>query len=277
MPVMSGSRLRRAAAFSFGLATYAASQLTLAYTFGFVGGMFTPTAVDGPARSGAATSVAINLLLFAVFGLQHSLMARSRWKGWVERVLGPGMERPVYVMATCMALGVLYAAWQPLPFVVFDLKSTVVGAVLVVLGFGGWLAVLAASLLVGHFHLFGLRQAWYAFRGQTLPPLPLRARALYRYVRHPMYLGTLVAFWVHPTMTLGRVLFASCMTAYVLIGIRFEERDLLREHGAAYEEYRRRVPMLLPSFSFANGRQPPPGEVAIEADNSEPATVPGEA
>lgn len=271
---MSGSRLRRAVTLVLGLAAYAISQLTLAYTFGFVGGILTPTAVDGPARSALASSVAINLLLFVVFGLQHSVMARSRWKEWVERVAGPGLERPVYVMATCLALGVLYAGWQPIPLVILDLKSTFMGGVLVVVGVCGWLAVLTASLFVGHFNLFGLRQAWHAFRAQPCPPLPLRARALYRYVRHPMYLGTLVAFWVHPTMTVGRVLFASCMTAYVLIGVRFEEQDLAREHGAVYEAYRRRVPMLVPALRFSNGREARPEEAALD---SEAASVPGEA
>ncbi len=247
MAPMARSPLRRTAILALGVTAYLTSQLVLAYTFGFVGGLATPTALDGAARAAVPTSVAVDLGLLAIFALQHSLMARRRCKQWVER-LGPGVERPVYVLASSLALGLSYAFWHPVPVALWDLEGSLAGAVLAALSLTGWGAVLTASLVIGHFHLFGLSQSWAAFRGRPSPPQPLRARSLYRHLRHPMYLGTLVAFWCAPTLTWGRVLFASAMTAYVLIAVRFEERDLLLEHGEAYEEYCRRVPRFVPSL-----------------------------
>ncbi len=244
---MAPSPSRRIATLGFGVTAYLASQLVLAWTFGFVGGFVTPTTLDGAARSPLGTSLVVDLTLLACFGLQHSVMARRRFKQRVER-LGPGVERPAYVLATSLALGLLYAGWQPIPAPIWDLQGSVAGGALAAISLGGWLAVLVASLVIGHFHLFGLTQSWHAFRGRPSPPQPLRARALYRHVRHPMYLGTLVAFWSAPTLTWGRVLFASAMTAYVLVAVRYEERDLLTEHGPAYAEYCHRVPRFVPTL-----------------------------
>lgn len=258
---------RRVATLAFGVLAYLASQLVLAYTFGFVGGMLTPTSLDGPARSPLATAVFTDLALLAGFGLQHSLMARRGCKRRMAR-LGPGVERPAYVLASSLALALLYAFWQPLPAPVWDWQGSVAGGALAAASLAGWVAVLAASLAIGHFHLFGLTDSWSAFRGRPAPPQPLRARALYRHVRHPMYLGTLLAFWCAPLLTWGRVLFAAAMTAYVLLAVRWEERDLLAEHGQAYAEYCRRVPRFVPSLvparfddtapdAGAAGRTPP--------------------
>lgn len=254
---------RRLAVLAFGITAYLASQLVLAYTFGFVGGILVPTTLDGPARASLPVSMAIDLALLACFGLQHSAMARRPWKRFVER-LGPGIERPTYVLATSLALALLYAGWQPIPAVVWDLQGSVAGALLAAASLGGWLSVLSASVVIGHFHLFGLAHSWSAFRGRPVPRQPLRARALYRHVRHPMYLGTLVAFWCAPTLTWGRIIFASAMTAYVAIAVRWEERDLLAEHGQAYAVYCQRVPRFIPLLAAASFDAPEPATEAAE-------------
>ena len=265
MAVMTSSFSRRIATLGFGVTAYLASQLVLAWTFVFVGGLLVPITLDGAPRSSLTSSLLVNLLLFACFGLQHSVMARRRCKQWWES-LGPGLERPAYVLATSLALGLLYAGWQPIPIPIWDLQGSAAGGVLVAISLGGWLAVLTASLIIGHFHLFGLTQSWYGFRGRPAPPQPLRARALYRHVRHPMYLVTLVAFWSASTMTWGRVLFASAMTAYVLIAVRFEERDLLTEFGPAYAEYCHSVPRFVPTL-----RPAPPDDPLLDAEVRERA------
>jgi len=236
---------RRIPILVFGVLSYAAFLATFLYAIGFVGNIIVPKSLDsGPAGSSTA-ALAVDLALLAVFALQHSIMARPVFKRWLTRVVPVAVERSVYVLASSLALGLLFWQWQPIGVTVWDIDN-VAGRVFLVCGaVFGWLAVLATTFVINHFDLFGLRQVWRHFRGQPQTPLRFVTPAPYRLVRHPLYVGWLFAFWCTPTMTVAHLVFALATTAYILVAIRFEERDLMQAHPE-YAAYRRRVPMLLP-------------------------------
>jgi methanethiol S-methyltransferase len=236
--------VRRLVVLLYGAAAYALFLVTLVYAFGFIGGLGTPTALDGEPVGPLAESLAINLGLLALFAVQHSGMARPAFKRWLTRFLPEPMERPTYVLLSSVALLLLFWQWRPLGGVVWQLGG-VARAAMYALFASGWLLVLAATFLINHFDLFGLRQAWLGFRGAPYTPLPFQTPGLYRVVRHPLYVGWLVAFWAAPTMTPARLVFAAATTAYILVAILLEERDLVAAHPE-YADYRRRVPMLVP-------------------------------
>lgn len=240
---------RRLAIFAFGIVSYVVFLATFLYACGFVGGFLVPTALDGAPRMPFAPALAIDLGLLALFAVQHSVMARPAFKrAWI-RVVPPPLERPIYVLASSLCLIAMFALWQPLGGVVWDLASPLArGLAWAVFGFG-WGLVLVTTFLINHWDLFGLRQVWFALRGEAYKPLKFVQPGPYRLIRHPLYVGWFCAFWGTPTMTGAHLVFAIMTTAYILVAIRFEERDLLAEHGAAYAAYRRRVPMLVPRFS----------------------------
>lgn len=231
---------------AYGLASYLFFFVSFLYWIGFVGGLPLPRAVDdGPAAPPAAAAV-IDLALVAVFGLQHSLMARQGFKRAWTRVVPRALERSTYVLASTLALLLIVWQWrpiaQPLAWSVSGLPATILQG----LFWLGWGVLLASSFMLDHFELFGLRQSvgpWMGLR-ETAPEF--RTPMLYRHVRHPIYLGALVGFWATPRMTAGHLLLAAGFTAYVMVGIRFEERDLVALFGTRYAEYRRRVGMLWP-------------------------------
>lgn len=237
---------RRISIFVFGVVSYAIFFGVFLYAFGFVTNWLVPRSLDsGPAPS-AAVAIAANLGLLGLFGLQHSVMARPAFKRWWTRIVPSEAERSVYVLASSLAMIALYAFWQPLPGVVFELEHPVARAV----AFGvcglGYLTVLYSTFLIDHFDLFGLRQSWLALRGIPYTPRPFRTPSLYRYVRHPLYVGWLLFFWATPLMTVGHLLLAIGITAYILVAIVFEERDLLQHFGADYRAWRERTPLLIP-------------------------------
>jgi methanethiol S-methyltransferase len=215
------------------------------YGLGFVGGFVVPTRLDGPLGTPLAHGIAINLSLLMLFAVQHSVMARPAFKRWSASIVPAPLERSVYVLATNLVLLLLFWQWQPLGGMVWSVELPALRAVLWGLFACGWLIVLASTCLIHHFDLFGMRQAWLYFQGQPYAPLPLVTPGPYRYVRHPLYVGWLLAFWATPTMTVAHLLFAIGMTAYILVAIQFEERDLMQVHSG-YREYRRHVPMLFP-------------------------------
>jgi protein-S-isoprenylcysteine O-methyltransferase Ste14 len=231
----------------FGWVAYAAFFGSFLYTIGFVEGFVVTRTID----SGPAASFGVALTLdcgwFVLFAIQHSGMARASFKRRWTRIVPARAERSAYVLASAMMLILLFAVWRPIPTVLWRVDAPVVRAAIVALSLAGWTLVFLASTAHDHFELFGLRQVWDAARGREPPAPVFRTPILYRAVRHPLYLGFLVAFWSTPTMSVGHLVFASGMTAYVLIGMRFEERDLVRTFGHEYRAYQQRVPALLPT------------------------------
>jgi protein-S-isoprenylcysteine O-methyltransferase Ste14 len=239
--------MKRISVFAWGVAAYACFLATFLYAIGFIGGFGVPITIDGVPTGPVGVAIAIDVALLGLFAAQHSIMARPAFKRWWTRIVPPEAERSTYVLASSVALGLLFWQWRPIGGIVWDVETPVARAVLYGVFACGWLTVLVTTFLINHFDLFGLRQVWLYLRGEPYRPLPFVTPGPYRHVRHPLYVGWLLAFWATPTMTAAHFLFAAATTAYILIAIRYEERDLVDVHGAAYEEYRRRVPMLVPS------------------------------
>ncbi|HEX6851897.1 MAG TPA: isoprenylcysteine carboxylmethyltransferase family protein [Candidatus Polarisedimenticolaceae bacterium] len=238
--------IRRLAIFAFGCVSYLTFLGTFLYAFGFVGGFLVPTTLDGPPRIPFGAALAVDLGLLALFAVQHSAMARPAFKRWWTRIVAPPLERPIYVLASSLCLIAMFVFWQPLGGTVWSLESPIARGLAYALFAFGWGLVLVTTFLINHFDLFGLRQVWLALLDRPYTPLRFVQPGPYKLVRHPLYVGWFFAFWATPTMTAAHLTFAIMTTAYIFVAIRLEERDLVAEHGAAYESYRRRVPMLVP-------------------------------
>jgi protein-S-isoprenylcysteine O-methyltransferase Ste14 len=238
--------LKRITIFLYGVVSYAVFFATFLYAVGFIGNFGVPRTLDaGPSRP-FLESLAIDLGLLALFALQHSVMARPAFKRWMTRVVPEPAERSTYVLASSLALIALFAFWQPLGGVVWEISdATARGALWGAFAFG-WLLVLVSTFLINHFDLFGLRQVWLQLSGRPYTHLPFGTPGPYRYVRHPLYVGWFFAFWATPTMTVSHLVFAVMTTGYILVAIQLEERDLVAHFGETYRSYRTRVPMLIP-------------------------------
>jgi protein-S-isoprenylcysteine O-methyltransferase Ste14 len=247
--------MQRIAIFTYGVVSYVCFLATFLYAIGFVGGFGVPHSIDAPRDGSLAAALAVDLALLGVFALQHSVMARPAFKRWWTRLVPWEAERSTYVLLSCAALALLFWQWRPIGIVVWDVESPLGRALLHGAFAFGWLTVLVTTFLINHFDLFGLRQVWLHLRGVPYQPLPFGTPGPYRYVRHPLYVGWFFAFWATPTMTVAHLVFSVMTTAYILIAIRFEERDLVTFHGEAYAQYRRSVPMLIPG---ARGSAPLP-------------------
>jgi protein-S-isoprenylcysteine O-methyltransferase Ste14 len=244
---------------------YVLTLAALVYAVGFIGGFLTPTRLDDPRQGSLTGALAINAGLLLLFAVQHSGMARPGFKRWLTRFVPAQAERSTYVLLSNAALFVLYWQWQPLGGVVWDISDETARTAVFVLYALGWLIVLATTFLINHFDLFGLRQVWLAFRGLPYTALRFNTPGPYRVIRHPLYIGWLTVFWAAPTMTAAHLLFAVGITIYILVAIRWEERDLVRFHPE-YAAYRRRVPMLLPRLRFGKAPSTPAsGPAAAEA------------
>ncbi|HLU12680.1 MAG TPA: isoprenylcysteine carboxylmethyltransferase family protein [Arenimonas sp.] len=230
---------------AYGLLSYAVFFLTFLYALGFIGNFAVPRTMDSPALVPLGNALLVNLGLLGLFAVQHSVMARPAFKHWLTRIIPEPAERSTYVLMSSLALIVLFWFWQPMGGLVWDVQHPVGRAVLYGLYGFGWLVVLVTTFLINHFDLFGLRQVWLHFRGRPYTQLPLRAPGPYRLVRHPLYVGWLFAFWATPSMSVAHLVFAVMTTLYILVAIRFEERDLV-DALPGYAEYRERVPMLVP-------------------------------
>ena len=239
---------KRSLAMAYGLGSYAVFLGVFLYAIGFIGNILVPKSIDAAPEASFGTALLINLGLLTLFAVQHSGMARPAFKRWWTRIVPRPLERSTYVLLSSLALIALFAFWQPMGGVVWHVEGELARAMILGVYFLGWGVVLLATFLINHFDLFGLRQAWLHFVGQEYTRLKLEEPLLYRYVRHPLYVGWLMVFWAAPTMTLAHLVFALVTTVYILVAIQWEERDLVNEHGRAYEEYRRRVPMLIPRF-----------------------------
>jgi methanethiol S-methyltransferase len=237
---------KRLSAFLFGAAAYGAFLYTFSYGIGFVGNIVVSKGVDGGAQTPFPSALAVDLALLALFGIQHSLMARPGFKKQWTRLVPEPIERSVFVLCASFCLLLLFREWRPVPGPVWHFPEGPVSAALTGLFWTGWLIALVSSFLINHFDLFGLRQVYLYLRGIDYTPVTFKHPAFYQYVRHPLMLGFLIAFWATPRMSIGHLVFSLGMTAYIFIGITLEERDLLKKYGEAYEEYRRRVPMIIP-------------------------------
>jgi methanethiol S-methyltransferase len=238
--------LSRTTAFVYGVVCYLVFFATFIYAIGFLGNFGVPKSIDSGPQSPFTYALAVNSALLGLFAIQHSVMARQWFKAAWTRLVPTPVERSTYVLFSSAALLLLFWKWQPMGgVVVWNVTSTSGRLALDALYAVGWMTVLAANFLINHFDLFGLRQVWLHLRGRVYTSLKFRTPGLYRYVRHPLYVGWLLVFWSAPVMTSAHLVFAIATTAYILIAIQFEERDLVRLHGE-YAEYRRRVPMILP-------------------------------
>ncbi len=254
--------MNRTLVLAHGVVSYVVFLAVFVYAVGFVGDLCVPRSVDTGAGGSA---VLVDSVLLALFAVPHSVMARPAFKVWWTRFVPPPVERSTYVLVSSLLLGLLFWQWRPIPFVVWRVDNPT-GRLLVHAVFWiGWAVVLVSTFLIHHFDLFGLRQTYLHAAGQPCPPIEFKAPGLYQFVRHPVMTGFLIAFWAAPTMTAGRLLFAAATTAYIFIGLRFEERDLERAFGERYRAYRRRTGMLLPKIIPVKP-EPQPGESDRDRD-----------
>lgn len=224
---------------------YAAFVVAALWAVGFLADAGAPTRVNGPARQPAWSALLVNAGLLLIFAVQHSVMARAGVKRRLARIVPPPVERSTYVLATGLVLGLLFWQWQPVPAVLWRLGAPWAGVLWAVYALG-WLTAVSATFMIDHFDFLGIRQVRWRGPG-PYPSPPFRERWLYAWVRHPMMLGLLIAFWATPRMTVGHLFFAAAGTGYIAVGLRFEERDLYRQLGHAYRDYADRVPALLPA------------------------------
>jgi methanethiol S-methyltransferase len=254
--------LKRIMFFVYGSVSYSIFLGTFLYAIGFIGNLWVPRTLDGQASGSFGVALAIDVGLLTLFAVQHSVMARKWFKEWWTRIVPKPIERSTYVLFSSVALILLFWQWQPLGGVVWSIEDPIGRFVLRALFAFGFALVLLSTFLINHFDLFGLRQVWLYLLGRPYTTLTFGTPGPYRLVRHPLYVGWLFAFWATPTMTLAHLLFSIATTAYILIAIQFEERDLVREHGDDYEAYRRSVPMLIP---FNRRRSEPKSVESISA------------
>jgi protein-S-isoprenylcysteine O-methyltransferase Ste14 len=238
--------MARVAYLLYGLLAYFLFFVAILYGIGFVGNLVVPKGIDDGVLVPLSTARVVNLSLLLLFAIQHNVMARSWFKDWWTQYVPRPIERSTYVAVASLILLLLYWQWRPMPAVVWHVDNSIGRGVLWVLYFAGWAIVFASSFVIDHFELFGVKQVWNNFRGREPVVAPFSERLFYRWVRHPLMLGFIVAFWSAPTMSQGRLLFAVVTTLWILIAIRIEERDLVRYLGEPYHRYRERTPMLLP-------------------------------
>jgi protein-S-isoprenylcysteine O-methyltransferase Ste14 len=232
--------------FLYGIASYAVFLVAFLYAIGFVGNLWVPKSIDTGAAGPLAEALIIDALLLGIFAIQHSVMARPAFKRWWTRVIPHESERSTFVLVSSLLLLLLYWKWQPISAQIWHVESEAGRIALTGVFWLGWLIALFSTFLINHFNLLGLQQVFAALRKRDLPDPEFRTPLLYKLVRHPLMLGFLLAFWGTPDMSAGRLLFAAMTTGYILVALQFEERDLIKLFGLAYQEYRRRVPMLVP-------------------------------
>ena len=244
--------MTRIIAFLYGMTAYAMFLVACLYAIGFVGGFIVPKSIDTGEVSPFPEALIINLALMSLFAIQHSVMARKQFKEWWTQYVPKPIERSTYVLFASLALLLLFWQWRPMPAVVWHIENHQLAMTVTGLSVVGWLIVLTSTYLINHFELFGLHQVANNLAGREMPAPIFRTPLYYKFVRHPIYLGFIIAFWAAPTMTVGHLLFAAVTTAYIIVGILLEERDLVDLFGDDYRRYRNQVSMLVPWRKSAN-------------------------
>ncbi|NEQ49354.1 MAG: isoprenylcysteine carboxylmethyltransferase family protein [Leptolyngbya sp. SIO3F4] len=242
----SKNRLGRVIAFLYGLICYAIFFVTFLYAAGFVSNFIVPRSIDSAPVVSLSNALLVNIALLGLFGLQHSGMARKEFKQKWTQLVPQAVERSTYVLFSSLCLITLFYFWQPMGGNIWQVTNPIGAIICYSIAVIGWLTVLGTTFLINHFDLFGLRQVWFYLRGKECSPLKFVTPGPYNYVRHPLYVGFLLAFWATPSMTVAHLVFALVVTIYILVAVQLEERDLVADHGEDYRNYRRHVPMLIP-------------------------------
>lgn len=232
--------------FVYGVISYLIFLATFLYAIGFVGNIFVPKSIDNGLQGGTSSVLIVNLLLLSLFAIQHSVMARQGFKRWWTQFVPKPIERSTYVLFSSIALIVLFYFWRPVPDVIWNTGSTIFTPFLTILYFFGWFIVLTGTYLINHFNLFGLQQVYINLKNRELPHPKFVTPFYYKFVRHPLMLGFIIAFWAAPVMTIGHLLFAFATTGYILVAIQLEEKDLVNFHGEEYKRYQREVSQIIP-------------------------------
>ena len=245
-PDTRSNPIGRVVAFLYGIVAYLVFFVSFLYAIGFVSGMVVPKTIDSGAAGPAMEGAIVDLLLMSLFAVQHSVMARRRFKNWWTQYVPKSVERSTYVLFASLALILLFWQWRPIPTVVWQVNDPQIAMAITGMSLFGWLIVLTSTFLINHFELFGLHQVASNLAGRSMPEPRFRTPLYYKFVRHPIYLGFIIAFWAAVTMTVGHLLFAAVTTAYIIVGILLEERDLIAVFGDDYRRYKDRVSMLVP-------------------------------
>jgi methanethiol S-methyltransferase len=240
----------------YGVLCYGIFLGSFLYAVGFLGNFVVPKTIDSDPSTGLPAALLIDLTLLGLFAVQHSVMARPGFKAVWTRIVPTSVERSTYVLISSLLLALICWKWQAIPTLVWDITSPVLKALVYATFALGWLILLLSTFLINHFDLFGLRQVFLRMRGVDYTPVRFVERALYKFVRHPLYLGFVIAFWATPRMSVGHFVFSIATTGYIFVGIFFEERDLMKYHGSEYAAYRARVPMLFPTGAKRESGQP---------------------
>jgi protein-S-isoprenylcysteine O-methyltransferase Ste14 len=247
--------MARILAFSYGTTSYLLFLVTFLYAVGFVSGVVVPKTIDTGAVVPLTEALIVNILLMSLFAIQHSVMARPGFKRWWTQFVPRAIERSTYVLFATLALLLLLWQWRPIPSVVWETTDVVAIVALTGLSLTGWVIVLTSTFMINHFELFGLHQVFNNLAGRQMGEARFKTPMLYKLVRHPIYLGFIIAFWAAPVMTAGHFLFAAVTTAYIFVGIMLEEHDLVDQFGDEYRNYRERVGMLAPKVGRSNPKQ----------------------
>ncbi len=247
--------MKQALVFLYGVISYLIFFGTILYAIGFTGNIIVPKAIDSGAVGSLAVALAINAGLLTVFALQHSGMARRGFKGFITKYIPEPAERSTYVLISSVCLLALFVFWRPMGGIVWDISNSTGRIVMYSVFAFGWVTVFVATFLINHFDLFGLRQVWLFARGKEYTPLEFETPFLYKYVRHPLYVGFFFALWFTPTMTIAHLVFAIACTGYIAVGTQLEEKDLADAHGESYDKYKEQVPMFVPKFSAQGNLQ----------------------